>query len=241
MIPKIIHYCWFGRGEMPKLARKCLESWKKYCSDYEIMEWNEDNFDIDSNEYIKEAYAKKKFAFVSDYVRLYALYKYGGIYMDTDVEVLNNFDSILHDQCVFGFEEANYIATSFMAAEPRNQTIKEFFDLYANESFINENGTLNTQTNVGRLTSLLTDKGLMRNNKMQRIDGAVIYPKEYFSPYDYINCVDERTENSYCIHWYYVSWMPKTERIKKLLKKTAVRVLGKQTMVSLRSKFKCGV
>ena len=241
MIPKIIHYCWFGRGEMPKLARKCLESWKKYCSDYEIMEWYEDNFDIDSNEYIKEAYAKKKFAFVSDYVRLYALYKYGGIYMDTDVEVLNNFDSILHDQCVFGFEEANYIATSFMAAEPRNQTIKEFFDLYANESFINENGTLNTQTNVGRLTSLLTDKGLMRNNKMQRIDGAVIYPKEYFSPYDYINCVDERTENSYCIHWYYVSWMPKTERIKKLLKKTAVRVLGKQTMVSLRSKFKCGV
>ncbi|MEI3219550.1 MAG: glycosyltransferase [Lachnoclostridium sp.] len=98
MIPKVIHYCWFGRGKMPELANKCIESWKKYCPDYEIIEWNEDNFDINCCPYVKEAYESKRFAFVTDYVRLYAMYTQGGIYMDTDVEVLRNLDEFLIHQ-----------------------------------------------------------------------------------------------------------------------------------------------
>ena len=109
MIPKKIHYCWFGRGEKPKLAKKCIESWKKYCPDYEIVEWNEDNFDINQNEYTKYCYNNKKFAFLSDYARLMVVYKEGGIYFDTDVEVVRSFDDLLNNKAFVGFETDEYV------------------------------------------------------------------------------------------------------------------------------------
>lgn len=234
MIPKIIHYCWFGGNEKSKTVKKCIDSWNTHCPDYKIIEWNEDNFDINSNDYVKQAYESKKYAFVSDYVRLYTLDLYGGIYMDTDVEVFKSFDDILNNYAVFGFEQKEYVATSFMATVPKNPLIKEFFDLYENEVFINFDGSLNTKTNVVRLTELLVAKGMRMENELQNINGNLIYPKEYFSPYDYINCVNEKTQNTYCIHWFDVSWLPAKERIKKMIKCFVSKVFGKKVLDKLR-------
>jgi len=233
MIPKVIHYCWFGRSEKPKLTRKCIESWKRYCPDYEIIEWNEDNFDVNANRYVKEAYNNKKFAFVSDYVRLFALYNYGGIYMDTDVEVLKNLDFILNDGCVFGFEEKNYIATSFMAAESKSDIIKEFLDIYSNIDFDNSSNMKST-TNVVRLTELLKSKGFEMNGLFQKKNGVSIYPQCYFSPYDYVNYLDNRTEDSCCIHWFYVSWRSNGYRFKMILKKSFVSIFGGKALRYIR-------
>ena len=169
-IPKIIHYCWFGGKEKPKKVKKCIESWHKYLDGYEFMEWNESNFDINCNEYVKQAYENKKFAYVSDYVRINALYQYGGIYMDTDVIVYKPFDDLLNNKCILGFEEENYIATSFMASIPKHELIKEFIDRYEGSKFYNEDNSLDLTTNVQRLTDILENRGLIRNDKYQKID-----------------------------------------------------------------------
>ena len=238
MIPKIIHYCWFGGNEKSKTVKKCIDSWKIYCPDYKIIEWNEGNFDINSNNYVKQAYDSKKYAFVSDYVRLYALDLYGGIYMDTDVEVFKSFDDILDNTGVFGFEQKEYVATSFMAAVPKNPLIKEFFDLYENEVFKNSDGSLNTKTNVERLTSLFVSKGMVKKNELQEFEGNVIYPKEYFSPYDYINCVNEKTQNTYCIHWFEVSWMSGKTKLIRTVKKYTSLIFGKSFLNAVRRLIK---
>lgn len=238
MIPKIIHYCWFGRGEKPANVQKCLASWRKFCPDYQIIEWNEENFDIDAFRYTKEAYDAKKYAFVSDVARVYALYNYGGIYMDTDVEVLKAFDEILNSGIVLGFEEGDYIATSFMAAEPSQNLFKEFLNSYRNSCFVSSDGTLQTYTNVQKITKMLEEKGLQRNNQLQILaDGITVYPKEFFSPYDYINCVYEITDSSICVHHFFVSWMNWTSRAKKRAKSILVRIVGKKMLIRLRNIF----
>lgn len=226
MIPKIIHYCWFGGNPLPKSAKKCINTWRKLCPDYEIIEWNETNIDVFATQYVKEAYQAKKYAFVSDYARLYALYTYGGIYLDTDVEVLKSFDDLLENDGLFGFEEKNFVATSFMATCPKNALIKEFLDTYSNRIFKNSDGTVDTTTNVDVLTKMLYSKGLILDNKKQEIDGNLIFPKEYFSPYDYIKSINNSTKNSYCIHWYDVSWLPLNKRIIKTIAKPFHRILG---------------
>ena len=203
MIPKKIHYCWFGGNPPPKPVTKCINSWKKHCPDYEIIGWNEQKFDISTAPiYVREAYEHKKYAFVSDYVRLYAMYNYGGIYMDTDVEVVKPLDDILQNDAVFGFEECGFIATSFMAAKENNSFIKEFMELYNNEIFVKSDGSLNTKTNVERLTPLLEGKSLKKDNSFQILDGGIaVYPKDYFSPFDNSTGVLHKTENTLAIHW----------------------------------------
>lgn len=235
MIPKKIHYCWFGRGEKPENVQKCLASWSKFCPDYQIVEWNEDNFDIDAYRYTREAYDAKKYAFVSDVARVYALYNYGGIYLDTDVEVLKSFDEILNTGIVLGFEEEDYIATSFMASEPGRNLFKDFLNSYCNSCFVLSDGTLQTYTNVKKITMMLEEKGLQRNNQLQKLtDEITVYPKEYFSPYDYINCIYETTSKSICVHHFYVSWMPWTSKIKKYTKKVLIGAIGKRRLVAIR-------
>lgn len=226
MIPKIIHYCWFGGNPLPKSAVKCINSWRKFCPDYQIIEWNENNFNIECNEYVKEAYSAKKFAFVSDYVRLHALYNHGGIYMDTDVEVLKSFDDLLDNYGVFGFEEKNYVATSFMATCPENSLVKEFIDTYSTRFFKNNDGSIDTTTNVDVLSRMLSSKGLKPNNEKQEIEGNIIFPKEYFSPYDYIKSINNSTKDSYCIHWFDVSWLSPTQRLIKTVAKPFHRIFG---------------
>ena len=159
-IPKIIHYCWFGDGEKTKLSQKCIQGWKNTLKGYEIIEWNEKNFNININRYVKEAYDCKKYAFVSDYVRLYALLNYGGIYLDTDVEVLRDFDSFLELEAFVGFEDNELVSTAIIGAKRGNSIIEEWFNTYANRNFLN-NGKMNEVTNVRVFTNLLLKYGLI--------------------------------------------------------------------------------
>ena len=233
-IPKIIHYCWFGRKEKPAKVKECINSWHKYLDDYEFIEWNEDNFDINCNDYVKQAYQEKKYAYVSDYARINALYNLGGIYMDTDVMVYKSFNNLLDNKCILGFEEENYIATSFMACIPKHNLIKEFIDEYESLNFYNHDKSLNLTTNVKRLTKILEDKGLIRNNKFQYIDDISIYPQEYFSPYDYANYIKKNTENTYCEHLFLVSWLPWYIKLRKIIKKITISIIGIDNMNKLR-------
>lgn len=237
-IPKIIHYCWFGKSEKPGLVKKCIASWRKRLVDYEIIEWNEDRFDINNNIFVKEAYEEKKFAFVSDYVRAYALYNYGGIYLDTDVEVFKNFDQFLDHDSFWGFEQENYIATSTIGAVKGNRLIKLFLDSYEIKKFIREDGSMNMQTNVDIITKLLVEKGLEPNGEFQVIEGiGSFYPQTYFSPYDYINCRKMISDRTVAMHHFYKSWLPPKARLKSTLKLLLSKVIGGNNIAKLRKKF----
>lgn len=226
-IPKIIHYCWFGRNEKTEVIIRCMESWKKHLSDYKIIEWNEENFDINSNKYVKEAYENKKYAFVSDYARVYALYNMGGIYLDTDVEVFKSLDEFLDNDSFWGFEEKNYIATSTIGSKKGNKLIKIFLDFYEGKSFNEISKNLKMYTNVQIVTNIFKESGFKINGEKQTIKGiGTIYPQEYFSPYDYINFIDKSNENTYTKHHFYKSWIPITSKLKIKFKKVLIKIIG---------------
>ena len=237
-IPKKIHYCWFGGKELPKLAKKCIESWKKYCPDYEIIEWNEKNFDININTYVKEAYENKKWAFVTDYVRLYVLYNHGGIYMDTDVEVIKNIDEFLDNDAFFGFENIDYVSTGIMASKKRNQLFKTFMDYYNDRSFVTQDGKLDMTTNVKIITDILSTKGLKKNNKKQTIEGLTIYPCEFFCPLDFNSKKLRKTKNTYVIHWYMGSWLDLKTKLKLKTWKIGSFIIGEKNMCKISNKIK---
>ena len=217
MIPKKIHYCWFGGNPLPEDAKKYIESWKKYCPDYEIIEWNESNFDINSNIYVKEAYESKKWAFVTDYVRLYAMYNYGGIYMDTDVEVLKPLDPFLKHEAFSGFETSDYIPTGIMACKKHFDLFKELLDYYNDRHFILKNGQFDTTTNVITITNICKKYGLKPNNTYQEVRGFALYPNDYFCPKSHVTGEIKTTDNTVTIHHFAGSWL--TERDKKNVKR----------------------
>lgn len=236
MIPKKIHYCWFGRGEKPKLALKCIESWKKYCPDYEIIEWNEDNFDINCCAYVKEAYENRKFAFVTDYVRLYAMYTQGGIYMDTDVEVTKNLDEFLVHQGFSGFESEKQIPTGIMAGEKGFPLFKDLLSYYKGRHFVEADGNMDTTTNVTTITSMLTPKGFVPNGKFQVVDGLALYPRDYFCPLDDSTGVMHKSKNTATIHWFNKSWVPMHLRVRSKITKIFHRIFGVNCFAFLRKK-----
>lgn len=207
MIPRIIHYCWFGRGPMPELALRCIDSWHKFMPDYQYKLWNEDNFDIESVPYVKEAYESKKFAFVTDYVRLYALFTEGGIYMDTDVEVLKPYDDLLSLPGFTGYEGSKFMppVTGTMASEPGNAWVKEQLEAYDSLHFIKPHGTLDTTTNTVRISEIMKKGGFVQNGKKQVYKDMHIFPVDYFCPRqttgEYL-----LTENTYCDHHFMGSW-----------------------------------
>lgn len=216
MIPKKIHYCWFGRGEMPKLAKKCIKSWKKYCPDYEIKEWNEDNFDLDMYPYAREAYDNRKFAFVTDVVRLYALYHEGGIYMDTDVEVLKPLDSFLKHTAFSGFEDETQVPTGIMASEKGGIWAKENLEYYKGRHLVNEDGSLDLTTNVITITNYMLKHGLRQDNSLQDFPGLItMYPKDYFCPLSWQGHEMQMTNNTVTIHHFAGSWLPWDGRLLK--------------------------
>lgn len=215
MIPKIIHYCWFGGNPLPELAQKCINSWKKYLPDYEIREWNERNFDIESNTYVKEAYEARKFAFVTDYVRLFALYNEGGIYMDTDVEVLKSLDRFLVHSAFSGFEDDKMIPTGIMASEKGGRWAKDNLAYYSDRHFFKSDGTLDLTTNVITLTEYMLKQGLQQNNTYQDFPGLItFYPKDFFCPKSHKNGKLYLTENTYTIHHFAGSWMTFGQKLK---------------------------
>ena len=227
MIPKIIHYCWFGRNPLPKLAQDCLASWKKYLPEYEIVEWNEDNFPLEEFQFAKEALENRKFAFVSDVCRLYALKEFGGVYMDTDVEVLKSLDSFLQHPAFSGFENDDFVPTGIMASEKSGTWVTELLRYYDNRSFIKENGEFDTVSNTFIITQIMKDKGFKMNNSFQEIPGYVaFYPNEYFCPKSYKTGKIELTKNSFCIHHFAKSWIPLKKRWRNIVKMKMMNIFG---------------
>lgn len=217
MIPKTIHYCWFGRKPLPKLAKKCIKSWKMYCPDYEIIQWNEDNFDISACPlYVRQAYEAKKWAFVTDYVRLRVVYEHGGIYLDTDVELVKSPDALLEEKAFFGLEYGTYIATGLgFGAEKAAPILRRLMDDYQDIPFINKDGSLDLVACPVRNSQVFIDNGLKQDNTMQRICDCLILPAEHLCPYDGRSKELNITPNTVSIHWYSGSWVPKEQRISK--------------------------
>lgn len=219
MIPKVINYCWFGGTALPDLALKCIQSWKKYMPDYEIKEWNESNFDVNMISYTKEAYEAKKYAFVSDFARFWILYHYGGVYFDTDVEVIRNMDSIIDCGAFLGCEKpmrgnAPKVAPGLgAAAEKGHPFYKRMLDFYSTLHFLTPDGALNTTTIVEYTTEMLRESGSCDFSVISQCEGITIYPFDYFCPKDYLSGKIVLTENSHTIHHYSASWKSKSQHI----------------------------
>lgn len=208
MIPKIIHYCWFGGNVKPRCVVKCIDTWKRLLPEYEIKEWNESNFDLkNANQYVHEAYENKMWAFVTDYARLKVLYEYGGVYFDTDVEVFKNFDELLSNKCFLGFESNDYICTATIGCEAHNAFIRRFMESYEMRKFINLDGTFDTETtNVVAITKLLIENGLNQNGKKQVVNGVTIYPQYYFASNDLRNIFHRYSSKIYSYHHCQATW-----------------------------------
>jgi len=235
MIPKKIHYCWFGGNHLPDEAKKCIESWKKYCPDYEIIEWNESNYELNKNEYVKYTYENKKYAFLTDYVRLDVIYNEGGIYLDTDVELLKSLDNLLNLSCYMGMEQPGMVATGLgFGAEKHNKFIKENKEYYEKMPFLDENGNWIKTTCVKITTDLLENKGLKKDNTKQTILGVTILPVDYLCPLKLGTNKLTITKNTYSIHHYTASWKSKYKIIRKIsyrlipLKQLIKKIVGKK-------------
>lgn len=212
MIPKIIHYCWFGGKPKPPLARKCLQSWSRFCPDYEIIEWNENNFDLSAAPlYVRQAYEAKRWAFVTDYVRLKALTELGGVYLDTDVELLKPLDGFLHHQAFAGFESLQGVQTGLLACQKGFPLFQRFLEHYHTASFLRSDGTADTTTNVAVLTALCRERGLRMDDTYQVVEGLAVYPREVFCPVDYDTLKLKKTRKTVVIHWFSGSWHTEEE------------------------------
>lgn len=238
MKSKVIHFCWFGRDEKPQIIKRCMESWHKICPDYEIKEWNEDNFDINICTYVKQAYEAKKYAFVSDYARFYILNKFGGVYLDTDVELIKDITPLLVENFT-GFESTNSVATGLiMSCAPDDELCKAMLDEYNADSFIKEDGSMNLRTVCERVTDWLVERGLQLNGETQQVAGYAIYAPEYFNPTDMRTGKITITGNTYSIHRYAASWCSKSERIRGKIYKALARVFGVKFAEKVRTIIK---
>ena len=214
-IPKIIHYCWFGGGEIPERDRKCIESWKKYCPDYEIKEWNESNYDVTQIPYMKEAYDARRWGFVPDFARMDIVHRYGGIYMDTDVELIRSLDPLLENKAYAGLEaEAESIGFGLgFGAEKGCEILKELCDYYRTLKFVNDDGTLNMTPNPIIVTEYFENKGYKIDpNKICKVGDFTVFPEEYFCPQAFASGRVHITNNTYSIHHYHASWQTDSEK-----------------------------
>ncbi len=235
-IPKVIHYCWFGGNPLPSLAKICIASWKKYLPDYEIKRWDESNFDVNIIPYTKEAYEARKYAFVSDYARFWILYKYGGLYFDTDVEMIKPIDDIIVAGPFMGCENpATEGATpKSLGVAPGLGLYKLILDCYSNYSFFKSDGSLNTKTVVEYTTELLCQHGLSNTSKIQIVAGVKIYPVDYFCPMNYETGSLNITDNTRSIHHYAKSWHGNKERLFE----TVSKIFGKSFAKFCSNKWK---
>lgn len=230
MIPKKIHYCWFGKNEIPQKDKKCIESWKKYCPEYEIIQWNEDNYDITKNNYMYEAYKNKKWGFVSDYARLDVIYNYGGIYLDTDVELVKPIDDLLTNKFFCGFEDEGMVNFGIgYGAEKENLVVKSVLAEYENKSFYKEDGSLNLTPCPTYQTEVLKSYGLQCNGQKQVLsDEILVLSIESLCPKSFLTGEINCTKNTYGIHHFNMSWLSKEdiiwhERKQRLIKKFGVK------------------
>jgi len=212
IIPKIIHYCWFGGNPLPKDALECIASWRKYLPDYEIKEWNESNFDVNCCPYVKQAYEAKKYAFVSDYVRFFVLFKEGGLYFDTDVEIIKDMNHII-------------------AVGPGLEIIGELLDLYnARENFAIADGTV-----VDYTTEILKRHGMVNEHRFQKVADVNIYPADYFCPMDSTTGIITKTKNTVAIHHYSCSWIDHNTMSWRIhvLKNKLIAIFGERWIMKI--------
>ncbi len=261
MIPKIIHYCWFGRNPLPESAQKCIVSWRKYLPGYEIWQWSEkplhDNenannghlydkemvFDENIIQYTKEAYAAKKYAFVSDYARFWILYRYGGLYFDTDVEVIKPMDDIIEKGPFMGIEVPSTNSNSPLVnpglgigATSQMEFYKTILNAYAIFHFLNTDGTLNLKTIVSYTTELLDANGMKPANNIQEVAGIWIYPVDYFNPFNDLTGKLNITDNTRSVHWYSKTWN-RQNPLRQWLSRMSHRLFG-MWLHRLRMTFK---
>jgi len=245
MIPKVIHYCWFGHGEKSRLIKKCIKSWKKYCPDYEIVEWNEDNFDINCNRFVREAYECKKWAFVSDYVRLWVLYNFGGVYFDTDQEVIASIDKFLEFEAFMGFIDDKNLNTGFIGAVPRHNIIGEYLEYYEEREF-----SIIPNTNI--VTEMMISHGLKMNDERQSVYGMEIFPRTFFCPASCDSFSTCYSKDTVAIHHWAMTWRKKSEikkfriakwceqweKIKTFPQRTARRIFGDERIENYKKRIK---
>lgn len=230
-ISKKIHYCWFGGNPLPENAKKCIESWKKFCPDYEIIEWNESNFDFSDCEYARQAYDAKKWAFVSDYARFKILYENGGVYFDTDVELIKPIDDIILEGAFMGVEDKTEIIVNpglGLAMQKDSLFCKEMLIRYSQKKFVRDDGSYNTTTIVDYTTELLKEYGLKKQNVLQKVNGINIYPNDYFNPKDFITGQISITKNTRSIHYFDGSWFTDEEKYSHKLKGKLRKLLPKK-------------
>lgn len=233
-IPKVIYYCWFGKGKMPPLSEKCIKSWKKYCPEYKIVCINEENFDIAQNKYAREAYAAGKWAFVSDYARLKVLYDEGGIYLDTDVEIIKPLDKLIEENGYMGFDDNGVISTGLgFACEKGNKLVKALLDDYENISFILPDGSYDQTPCPDRNTKVMQNLGMKLEDKDQIFMGIRMLPEDYLCPMKYYTGRKTITKNTYSIHHFCASWISPTAKRTLFVK----RLVGVKLYDKLYGKF----
>lgn len=208
-IPKIIHYVWFGGKEFPPLIESCVQSWEKHLPEYQIIRWDETNFNLNINAYVSESYHAHMYAFTSDYVRLYALYQYGGVYLDTDVEITQSLNPFLKDCAFSGFETKDTVPTAVMGAHPEHPLIGDLLNQYNDRSFVNADGEYDLTTNVITITRFLLDNGLTLNGKKQTVKDLVLYPQAIFCPHTFGLVFNKYPKEAYAVHHFYSSWKHK--------------------------------
>lgn len=234
-IPKVIHYCWFGGRPMSTLQKKCLKSWKKYAPEYELKLWNEENTDLQSCDYVREAYEAGKYAFVSDYARFGILYEHGGIYLDTDVELVRPLRELPQDGCFMACEEPGIVAPGLIIGAPAGDPLmKEMLDGYTGKHFLKTDGTTDLTTVVDYATGILRKHGLQDPDEIQGLDGVTIYPPRYFCPRSMTTGKVEITQDTFSIHHYAASWETPVNRLRGKIYRGLRRCLGENTAERIR-------
>ena len=242
MIPKIIHYCWFGEGQIPEKEQKCIETWKKFFSDYEIKRWDESNFDVNGTNYSKQAYEKKKYSFVSDYARAKILFEEGGLYLDTDVEIIKPFPKLVDGNGFMGFERRHFLGTAVLAAEKENEIIGILLDYYEKHEFLTEDGLMDNIANVSMLTDIMKNYGLELGGERQTVAGFEVFNREFFYPKKLDEDEFRIADETCAIHRCSNSWMSEREKkrgnsklwinvgrpIFRTTRNALVKILGKE-------------
>lgn len=245
-IPKIIHYVWLGTNKKPDLFYKCLESWKKYCPDYEIKEWNESNFDFSESRFASEAYSKKKWGFVSDYIRLKVLQKFGGIYLDTDVELTKSFDDLLDHDFLISFENDVYVETAVVGSVPNHPLLDKLCSFYYIHKFIKKNNKLDMTPNTVLWTCVLKKYyGLKLKASTQVLHElanpnaptVTVFNHDYFCPINYTTKTLNKTSNTYAIHYFDASWFSKKLKTREKFLKGLYKVLGRKTFAFFTKQY----
>lgn len=240
MIPKVIHYCWFGGNPLPKSAKKCISSWKKYLPDYEIKEWNESNFDVNSIPYTEDAYKAKKYAFVSDYARFKILHEHGGVYFDTDVEAIAGMADILEQGSFMAWETPSgngvyKIAPGLgLAAKPQEELYSEILSGFENLNYYNADGTRNEYSMIPLVTDILQAHGMKPDGSLQVVCDTTLYPDDYFCPMNALTGIITRTPNTRTIHHYSMSWMTEKQQRRLRITRFVRRIFGSELLERIK-------